>query len=127
MRPRVKLWLEQNGDKLALSDYRLRLLREIQDSGSLAAAAERMGLSYRRAWGKIREIERNLGVPLVASEAGGPGGGGSHLTPQAVALLERYDRFAAESRRAVARIFDDVFRPDSPTDPTSVRSDRGDP
>ena len=126
LRPRVKIWLEHD-DKLALSDYRWRLLQAVGETGSLAAAADSLGLSYRRAWGKVREIEENLGVKLMQSSAGGPGGGGSRLTPEGEALLQRYDRFAVESRRVVAQLFDAVFTPDSPTDPATVKSDRGGP
>src|SRR5688572_2352006 len=53
MEPRVKLWLESEG-RLALSDYRLRLLELIEERESLADAAGELGLSYRRAWGKIK-------------------------------------------------------------------------
>lgn len=123
MHPRTKLWLEQD-DKLALSDYRLRLLKAIAEGGSLAAAAGTLDLSYRRAWGKIREIEQNLGVELVQSAAGGAGGGGSRLTPAGELLIERYEQFAIRSRDAVAAIYDEIFSPDSPTDPATLRSDR---
>jgi molybdate transport system regulatory protein len=126
MQPRMKIWLESQ-DKLALSDYRLRLLRAIAETGSLASAAEELGLSYRRAWGKVREIEQNLGYKLIESSAGGAGGGGSQLTPEGLALLDRYDRFAHESRAIVARLYDEIFSPETPTKPASVRSDRGGP
>ncbi len=76
----MKLWMERDG-LILFSEYRLRLLEHIAETGSLAEAAARMGLSYRRAWGKIKEIEANLGLPLVASRAGGAGGGETHLTP----------------------------------------------
>lgn len=127
MQPRLKMWLEQDGN-LALSDYRVRLLHAIAETGSLAAAAERMGLSYRRAWGKVREIEQNLGAPLVDSAAGGAGGGGSKLTPAGEELVRRYDEFAAQAQRSLAAIYDAVFSPpDAPTDPASVASDRAGP
>ncbi len=92
MEPRAKLWVEQDG-KLVLSDYRVRLLALIDETGSLAEAAHRMQLSYRRAWGKVREIEQNLGVKLVESAAGGAGGGGSRLTGEGRRLIELYQRF----------------------------------
>ncbi len=125
--PKGKLWLEYD-QQLAMSDYRLRLLQAIHDTGSLAAAAERMGLSYRRAWGKVRDLERNLDTTLVDSAAGGPGGGGSRLTPEGQELIKRYNQFAVQSRRAIAEIFDAIFRPAAgPTDPAMVESDRGGP
>ena len=64
MEPKSKLWIEKDG-KLALSDYRVRLLKLIDETGSLSDAASQMQLSYRRAWGKVKEIEANLGLRLV--------------------------------------------------------------
>jgi len=109
MQPRVKLWLEQDG-KLALSGYRVRLLRLIDETGSLADAAAQMGLSYRRAWGKLREIEANLGVKLVESEAGGAGGGGSRLTEDGRRLVEIFERFQRATERDLTREFERFFR-----------------
>lgn len=108
MEPRAKIWVERDG-KLVLSDYRVRLIRLIESSGSLADAAKAMGLSYRRAWGKVKEIERNLGLPLLESAAGGPGGGGSRLTPAARRLLEQYEAFRAASSDDLVRNFHESF------------------
>ena len=38
-----------------MSDYRLQLLVFVAETGSLAEAAQQMGLSYRRAWGKVKD------------------------------------------------------------------------
>ncbi len=109
LEPRIKLWLEKDG-ALVLSDFRVRLLRHVAESGSLAEAAQRMGLSYRRAWGKVREIERNLGVTLVESEVGGVGGGSSHLTPAGERLVALYQRFSRTMERDLSREFREAFR-----------------
>lgn len=108
MQPRAKLWVEQDG-KLVLSDYRVRLLSLIDETGSLADAAERMQLSYRRAWGKVREIEQNLGVKLVESAAGGAGGGGSRLTDDGRRLVDLYLRFRECAEQDLAREFARIF------------------
>jgi molybdate transport system regulatory protein len=106
--PRLKLWVEKDG-LLVFSDYRARLLDHIAKTGSISGGAERMGLSYRRAWGKIKEIERNLGVRLVESEAGGPGGGQTRLTPDGEKLLARYRAFRAMAEADVAQDFTQAF------------------
>ena len=111
MQPRSKFWLEQDG-KLVLSDYRVRLLELIDETGSLAEAATRMELSYRRAWGKLREIEQNLGVKLVESAIGGAGGGGSRLTAQGRRLVELYTRFHDAAEADVTREFERIFKQD---------------
>lgn len=112
MEPRAKLWIERHG-RLALSDYRVELLRRIEETGSLAEAAEKMQLSYRRAWGKVREIEQNLGLKLVESAAGGAGGGGSRLTADGRRLLDRYDRFRSAVDLAVEQAFAAAFAGES--------------
>ena len=108
MEPRVKLWLEKDGG-VALSGYRVRLLGHIAETGSLAEAARRMGLSYRRAWGKVKEMETNLGVRLVRSEAGGPGGGRTRLTPEGERLVTLYPRFEAAVENDIERRFAEMF------------------
>jgi molybdate transport system regulatory protein len=107
--PRAKLWLEGDG-RIVMSGYRMHLLELVADSGSLAQAAEELGLSYRRAWGKVKEIEANLGLPLVHSEVGGAGGGHTSLTPEGIALVEAYRRFQQRSIDAVTEIFDEELR-----------------
>ena len=109
MEPRIKLWVEQDG-KLVLSDYRVRLLEFIEETGSLAEAAHRMQLSYRRAWGKVREIELNLGVKLVESAAGGAGGGGSRLTDEGRRLVALFERFRQATEQDLSREFARVFQ-----------------
>jgi len=104
--PRQKLWLEAGG-KLVMSDYRLRLLQLVAETGSLAQAASAMGLSYRRAWGKIKELEANLGFPLVRSEVGGAGGGHTTVSDEGVALLAAYRRFSERMEHALAAAFAD--------------------
>ncbi|HEY4669565.1 MAG TPA: LysR family transcriptional regulator [Tepidiformaceae bacterium] len=102
--PRQKLWLEADG-KLVMSDYRVRLLELIAESGSLAHAAGELGLSYRRAWGKVKEIEGNLGIPLVQSEVGGAGGGHTTLSEEGRAFVRAYRRFQENMATELERVF----------------------
>ncbi len=110
--PRSKVWLEKDG-KLALSGYRVRLLRLIDETGSLSDAAVAMGLSYRRAWGKLKEIEQNLGVKLVDTAVGGAGGGGSRLTAEGRRMIERFERFRAAAEHDLLRDFAQSFEADA--------------
>jgi molybdate transport system regulatory protein len=109
LQPRLKLWVEHRG-RAVLGDGRVDLLRAIGETGSLTQAAERMGLSYRRAWGKVREMERNLGAPLVVSEKGGSGRGSSRLTARAEALIAQFERLRRKLERELAKEFDHAFR-----------------
>jgi molybdate transport system regulatory protein len=108
MEPKAKLWVEKDG-AIVLSGYRVRLLQHIAETGSLAEAARRMGLSYRRAWGKIREIESNLGVRLVESEVGGAGGGSTRLTAVGERVVALYTHFETAAQADIRRHFVELF------------------
>ncbi|WP_371416242.1 winged helix-turn-helix domain-containing protein [Rubellimicrobium sp. CFH 75288] len=66
------------------------LLALIRQTGSVAAAAERMGMSYRRAWGLVVEANRAFRTPLVTLARGGEGDGGARLTKEGEAVLASY-------------------------------------
>ena len=106
--PKSKVWLEAAG-KPVFGDGKAHLLEQIEQAGSLTAAAEAMGMSYRGLWGRLREMERRLGVGLVQRTAGGAGGGGSRLTPQGRRLLQRYRRFRKGINAIVDARFERVF------------------
>jgi molybdate transport system regulatory protein len=87
---RSKVWLEIDGEPV-LGQGREQLLRLIQATASINAAARQMGIPYRKAWTYLDAMEKRLGYPLVSRQKGGTGGGKSSLTPEALALLEGYD------------------------------------
>lgn len=87
---RSKIWLEIDGEPV-FGQGREELLRLIQEGSSINAAAKAMGMPYRKAWTYIDAMEKRLGFPLVNRHKGGVGGGESSLTPQAVALLEKFN------------------------------------
>lgn len=87
---RSKIWLEIDGEPV-FGQGRDELLRLIQKTGSINAATKAMAIPYRKAWAYIDAMEKRLGFPLVNRLKGGPGGGESTLTPQAEALLQKFD------------------------------------
>lgn len=94
---------------MALSSWRVRLLEAVAETGSISAAASRMGISYHRAWDKIHECEDRLGVKLVDTQAGGSGGGGSQLTPAATDFIQRFRTFTDGLNDTVVARFQDSF------------------
>ncbi len=105
---RSKCWVDVDG-KLVLSDWRVDLLEAVDELGSLAAAAERFDVAYRVAWGKIKEIEKRLGYPLLEGQSGGAGGGSTRLTPAAHELLMRYNHFRAGLAELIEQRFAEAF------------------
>ncbi len=69
----------------------LGLLLAIQDQGSIAAAAKAAGLSYRYAWGVLRDAEELFGEPLLETGRGR----GTRLTLLAQKLVWADRRIAA--------------------------------
>jgi molybdate transport system regulatory protein len=108
MQPRYNLWIEVNGE-VVLSLWRVELLRAIDATGSISAAAEQMKIPYRTAWQKINEMETRLGENLVETQTGGPHGGGARLTPTAEDYIARFDRFAHDLERFVADAYEANF------------------
>ena len=71
------------------------LLEAIAAEGSISAAGRTMGMSYKRAWSLVEEMNTAFAEPLVASARGGAHGGGAHLTPAGAAVLADYRRLVA--------------------------------
>jgi molybdate transport system regulatory protein len=95
---KVRVWVERGGEKV-LGPGRVELLGHIDRLKSISAAAKEMNMSYRRAWGLVRDMNEVAGEPLVEVTTGGPGGGGAALTDrgkEAVALYSRIVRRFAE-------------------------------
>lgn len=88
---RTKVWLEVDGEPL-IGDGRERLLLAIEHSGSLNSAASELGISYRKVWAQLQQMEEHAPFPLVERSKGGKGGGSTHLTAEARELLDRFAR-----------------------------------
>jgi molybdate transport system regulatory protein len=98
--PRVSFRIEF-GPGRRLGPGKVRLLELIAETGSIAAAARAMGMSYRRAWLLIEAANGLAGGPAVETAAGGSGGGGARLTPLGRELVARYRGIEAETERLV--------------------------
>ncbi len=87
--PRLRLRLHF-GDRLTMGPGKADLLEAIRATGSISAAGRAMGMSYRRAWSLVEEMNRACSAPVVVSARGGSGGGGAAITPAGEALLRRF-------------------------------------
>ncbi|WP_353192968.1 winged helix-turn-helix domain-containing protein [Pandoraea pnomenusa] len=88
----------RDGDTPVFGPGRLTLLRAIEATGSISAAARRMGMSYRRAWLLVEAMNHEFREPLVTRHIGGVSGGGAQLTPFAQNLAAHYDTLLKEIR-----------------------------
>jgi len=81
-----QFWIEENGE--IAFDQRLKdLLKAADELKSLSAATRKYHMSYRQAWGKLRNAENRLGFKLLECPERGRG---LVLTPDAQLLLDKY-------------------------------------
>lgn len=111
MTPHGNFWIECT-DRVVLSRWRVHLLEAIETTGSISAAAERLGIQYRLAWERLEEMEEGLGLRLVERRVGGAHGGGASLTPTGQDLINRFNEFAAALDEALRTEFSRHFPPD---------------
>lgn len=78
------------------------LLDGIKQTGSIAAAGRRMGMSYKRAWYLVDAMNGHFDVPLVVSAKGGSAGGSASLTPLGEKVLSSYRTMQRLAETAVA-------------------------
>jgi molybdate transport system regulatory protein len=110
--PRIKLWLEMDGNFI-LGKGGALLLRAIEEHGSISQAVQALppdalgegaAPSYRFAWGYLRKVEERLGAAVVEKRRGyGSGVGGTALTEVGRNLLRHYERIEAELEVALAK------------------------
>lgn len=91
------------GENIALGPGKADLLDGVRETGSIAAAGRRMGMSYKQAWLLIETMNACFKKPLVAAAKGGKAGGGARLTPLGEDVLARFRRMQDSSSRAIAR------------------------
>lgn len=97
--PRLRFKL---GSVILLGPGKIELLREIDRTGSISAAARAIGMSYKRAWQLVDEMNRHLNEPVVAASFGGSHGGGARLTELGHEAVERYQRMVSTLESALA-------------------------
>jgi len=99
----------KSGDRIGPG--KIALLEAIRETGSISAAARHLGMSYRRAWLLVEEVNDALEEPAVAAATGGRQGGGAVLTRAGERIVDLYRSIettahasAREQFRAVGRL-----------------------
>ena len=67
----LNIWF-RSGDETVFCQGRALLLERIQDHGSLRQAAKSLNMSYRAAWGKLKQTQEVLGSDLVTLTSSKP-------------------------------------------------------
>ena len=94
LRLRIRL-----GDAIAMGPGKADLLDAIDATGSISAAARQLGMSYRRAWLLVEEMNSCFSVPLVEARPGA----GAQLSDSARAVLAAYRASDAAAQAAATQ------------------------
>ena len=103
---------------------KIKLLEAIEAQGSISGAGRALGMSYRRAWLLVEELNALFAHPVVRTQMGGSRGGGSKLTPLGRDLVARYRQLEAEVRDLTTLRLGPIEQAVTP-DPTASPSRRG--
>lgn len=96
------------GSGAAIGPGKIRLLEAIGKTGSISQAGRSLGMSYRRAWLLIDDLNRCFRAPVVATRPGGAKGGGAALTPFGRKLIEKYRAIEAQAASSAKRQMRDL-------------------
>lgn len=85
-----RIWIEVDNNVL-LGEGRVRLLKAIQETGSLSKAAKQVNISYKKAWTLIDAVNKSAKKPVTETSIGGKGGGGAVLTNYGKNLITAFE------------------------------------
>lgn len=100
--PRVRIRVDL-APACSVGPGKISLLEAIEREGSLSVAARSIGMSYRRAWNLIADLNGSFAQPVVATAVGGSRGGGARVTQHGRALIAAFRRLERGALRLVAR------------------------
>jgi molybdate transport system regulatory protein len=98
-----KIWLDNSGRAFGEGPY--RLLKGVEETGSLMKAATSMEMAYSKARRLISCCESSLGFALTTRKAGGVSGGGSNVTNEAARLMRKYEGLRSQAEDAIGETY----------------------
>ena len=99
-RPQIRIMFRK---AIAMGPGKADLLRAIEQTGSISAAARALGMSYRRAWLLVDTMNHCFKQPLVETLTGGQKGGGAQITELGQDVLKRYLQMEAKAAASVQK------------------------
>jgi molybdate transport system regulatory protein len=88
------------GTDRAIGPGKVLLLEAIRDTGSISQAGRSLGMSYRRAWLLVDDMNRCFREPVVTAQPGGSQGGGAALTAFGEKVVQKYRKIEIQATAA---------------------------
>ena len=105
-----KIWISDKKGKGILGDGKWRTLKMIEEKGSIRAACNELGYTYRRTWGNLKKIEQFFGFPLLEKHRGGSERGATRLTAEGKRLVRAFDHFHASADSMIQAGFEKLMK-----------------
>ena len=102
------------GDEIALGPGKIAILEAIAETGSISAAGRKLGMSYRRAWLLVDQMNQYFKEPVVQAATGGAQGGGTTLTTTGAEIITLYRMIEQQANTQSASLLEaltDKLRP----------------
>ncbi|MEM1733179.1 MAG: winged helix-turn-helix domain-containing protein [Pyrobaculum sp.] len=99
---KTRIWIDKDGQEI-LGPGIYNILKALEETGSIASAARKLGYSYKFIWTYIKKLEDVLGAPLVESRRGGRERGVTELTEVAKLLINYYESMNREVEQVVKK------------------------
>lgn len=90
MKVRVNLEVVNAVGDTVMNRQLYELLQGVDETGSINAARQKVGLSYKRAWDIISDLNHAINGQVTHSDIGGVDGGGTVLTSIGQELVLAY-------------------------------------
>lgn len=104
-------FINDNGDKF-FGEGPYRLIKLIDETGSLRQAAEQMSMAYTKALKLLKRAETALGFKLTERQTGGSKGGGSILTSEGREWINKYEQYREACNEANSKLYMAFFESD---------------
>jgi molybdate transport system regulatory protein len=109
MEIKYKIWIEKDG-KVIFGKGRDDILKAVAQEHSLNAAAKKLEMSYRAAWGRLKASEERLGMKLVNIHLNEKS---MRLTEQAQLMIDLFEKLEKDVERllhAAAQDFQKIMQ-----------------
>ena len=102
-----RVWIEEDG-QVFLGYGRVELLKNIEKTQSISAAAKAMNMSYKKAWSLINSMNTLSDTPLVITNTGGKSGGGTVLTDYGKSMIAEFEKLNTACETFLNEKYDDL-------------------
>ncbi|HQT82274.1 MAG: ModE family transcriptional regulator [Ferrovum sp. 37-45-19] len=108
MEKRLKIRISY-GPNTAMGPGKADLLEAIIECGSISKAAQKMNMSYRRAWELVNVMNESFISPIIITSHGGSHGGGAFLSDLGLNILQSYRLLEKNMTLSVKKELDYLF------------------